>query len=35
MLRPFLLVLLAACAGDPPQPADYDADCDVREDVHD
>ena len=32
MLRPFLLVLLAACAGDPPQPTDYDAACAGPED---
>jgi hypothetical protein len=32
MLRPFTLVLLAACASDPPVLADYDATCAAPED---
>jgi hypothetical protein len=32
MLRPLTLLVLAACAGDPPDAADYDAACMTPED---
>lgn len=31
-MRPLVLLLLAACAGDPPQVVDYDAACTAPED---